>query len=188
MLLLVAVALAFVAFGFGQLLGGGGLLAVFVAGVLLSNGRYRIGRFEQQALGRVMHPLNTAAEITVLLLLGLLVKPAALITMLPLGLALAIVVPLARLLAMSALLPSARFPWPDRLVVAGCGLRAAVPLALAVSMMEELPHLRGVIPALAEPLGDQLLALLFVVVLADLVLQPLLMRRLFPITTETSAH
>jgi len=39
MLLLVAVALAFVAFGFGQLLGGGGLLAVFVAGVLLSNGR-----------------------------------------------------------------------------------------------------------------------------------------------------
>jgi len=115
------------------------------------------------------------------------VKPAALLTVLPLGLALAIVVPLARLLAVSALLPSARFPWPDRLVVAGCGLRAAVPLALAVSMMEELPHLRGVIPALAEPLGDQLLALLFVVVLADLVLQPLLMRRLLSITTETSA-
>lgn len=186
MLLLVAVALAFVAFGFGQLLGGGGLLAVFVAGVLLSNGRYRIGRFEQQALGRVMHPLNTAAEITVLLLLGLLVKPAVLLTVLPLGLALAIVVPLARLLAVSALLPSARFAWPDRLVVAGCGLRAAVPLALAVSMTEELPHLRGVIPALAEPLGDQLLALLFVVALADLVLQPLLMRRLLPISPEMS--
>jgi potassium/hydrogen antiporter len=186
MLLLVAVALAFVAFGFGQLLGGGGLLAVFVAGVLLSNGRYRIGRFEQQALGRVMHPLNTAAEITVLLLLGLLVKPAVLLMVLPLGLALAIVVPLARLLAVSALLQSARFPWPDRLVIAGCGLRAAVPLALAVSMMEALPHLRGVIPALAEPLGDQLLALLFVVVLADLVLQPLLMRRLLPISPEPS--
>ena len=114
MLLVVAVALAFVAFGFGQLLGGGGLLAVFVAGVFLSNGRYRIGRFEQQALGRVMHPLNTAAEITVLLLLGLLVKPVALIAVMPLGLALAIVVPLARLLAVSALLPAARFPWPDR--------------------------------------------------------------------------
>ena len=146
MLLLVAVALAFVAFGFGQLLGGGGLLAVFVAGVLLSNGRYRIGRFEQQALGRVMHPLNTAAEITVLLLLGLLVKPAALNTVLPLGLALAIVLPLARL--------------------------------LAVSMTEELPHLRGVAPALAEPLGAQLLALIFVVVLGDLPLQTVVMRRL----------
>jgi cell volume regulation protein A len=185
MLLLVSVALAFVAFGFGQLLGGGGLLAVFVAGVLLSNGRYRIGRFEQQALGRVMHPLNTAAEITVLLLLGFLVKPVALITVLPLGLALAIMVPLARLLAVTVLLSTSRFPWPDRLVVAGCGLRAAVPLALAVSMTEELPHLRGVVPALAEPLGEQLLALLFVVVLADLVLQPLLMRRLLPFKPKT---
>ncbi len=186
MLLLVAVALAFVAFGFGQLLGGGGLLAVFVAGVLLSNGRYRISRFEQQALGRVMHPLNTAAEITVLLLLGLLVKPAALITVLPLGLALAIVVPLARLLSVSVLLTTGRFPWPDRLVLAGCGLRAAVPLALAVAMTEELPHLRGVASTLAEPLGEQLLALLFVVVLADLLLQPLLMRSLLRFTPETS--
>ncbi len=70
MLLLVAVALALVAFGFGQLLGGGGLLAVFVAGELLSNGHYRIGRFEQQALGRVMHPLNTADAITLLPPLG----------------------------------------------------------------------------------------------------------------------
>ncbi len=66
-----------------------------MAGVLLSNGRDRIGRLEQQALGRVLPPLNTATDITVLLLLGLLVKPAALLTVLPLGLALAIVVPLA---------------------------------------------------------------------------------------------
>jgi hypothetical protein len=71
------------------------VLAVFMAGVLLSNGRDRIGRLEQQALGRVLPPLNTATDITVLLLLGLLVKPAALLTVLPLGLALAIVVPLA---------------------------------------------------------------------------------------------
>jgi NhaP-type Na+/H+ and K+/H+ antiporter len=158
---------------------------VFVAGVLLSNGRYRIGRFEQQALGRVMHPLNTAAEITVLLLLGLLVSPAALVTVLPIGLVLAIVVPLARFMAVSLLLPSGRFSGPDRLVVAGCGLRAAVPLALAVSMTEELPHLRGISAEMVEPLGAQLLALLFVVVLADLVLQPLLMRRLLPFKPET---
>lgn len=185
MLLLVAIALAFVAYGCGQLLGGGGLLAVFVAGVLLSNGRYRIGRFEQQALGRVMHPLNTAAEVTVLLLLGLLVKPAELLAVLPLGIALAIVVPLARLVAVWSLLPAARFPWRDRLVVAGCGLRAAVPLALAVSMTEELPHLRGVAPALAEPLGAQLLALIFVVVLVDLLLQTVVMRRWLSLRPET---
>jgi cell volume regulation protein A len=176
MLLLVTVALAFVAYGFGQILGGGGLLAVFVAGVLLSNGRYRIGRFEQQALCRVMHPLNTAAEITVLLLLGLLVKPVALLSVLAIGLALAVVVPVARLLMVIVLLPGKRFPWHDRLVVAGFGLRGAVPLALAVSMTEELPHLTGVAAPLAEPLGEQLLALLFIIVLTDLLLQPLLVR------------
>jgi cell volume regulation protein A len=180
-LLLVGVALAFVTYGFGQLLGGGGLLAVFVAGVLLSNADDRIGRFERQALGRVMHPLNTAAEITVLLLLGLLVQPGVLITVVPLGLLLAIVLPLARLLAVWAVLPAPAFPWRDRLIVSGCGLRAAVPLALAVSMTEELPHLRGITPELAEPLAAQLLALLFVVVLSDLLLQTLLMQRLLPL-------
>jgi hypothetical protein len=53
-------------------------------------------------------------------------------------------------------------------------------------MTEELQHLRGVVPALAEPLGEHLLALLFVVVLADLVLQPLLLRRLLPFKPESS--
>jgi len=176
-LLLVAVALAFVAYGLGQWLGGGGLVAVFVAGVLLSNGRYRVNRFEQQALGRVMHPFNTAAEVTVLLLLGLLVQPAVLLTVLPLGLLVAIVLPLARLLAVWALLPAARFSWPERLVVAGCGVRAAVPLALMVALSEELPHLRGIPVELAEPLAAQLLALMFVVVLSDLLLQTVVMRR-----------
>ena len=45
---------------------------------------------------------------------------------------------------------------------------------------------RGVAPALAEPLGAQLLALLFVVVLADLLLQPLLMRLLLRFSPEAS--
>jgi cell volume regulation protein A len=177
-LLLVAVALAFVAFGFGQLLGGGGLLAVFLAGVCLSNGRYRIDRFEQQALGRVMQPFNTAAELTVLLLLGLMVQPEALGSVLPVGLGLALVLPLARLVGVWLVLRPPAFPRGDRLIVAGCGMRAAVPLALTVSLTEELPHLRGITAAAVEPLADQLLALVFVVVLIDLVLQPLAMRQL----------
>ena len=179
-LLLATVALAFVTYGVGQVLGGGGLVAVFVAGVCLSNGRYRIGRFEPQALGRVMHPFNSAAEITVLLLLGLLVQHAVLLAVLPLGLLMAIVLPLARLLAVTAVMPASLCSWRDRLIVGGCGLRGAVPLALAVSMTEELPHLRGITPQLAEPLAAQLLALIFVVVLSDLLLQSLLMRRLLP--------
>lgn len=179
-LLLVAVALAFVAFGFGQWLGGGGLLAVFLAGVCLSNGHYRIDRFEQQALGRVMQPFNTAAEFTVLLLLGLMVKPEGLVTVLPVGLGLALVLPLARLVGVWLVLRPPAFRRGDRLIVAGCGLRGAVPLALAVSLTEELPHLRGITPAAVEPLAAQLLALIFVVVLIDLVLQPLAMQLLLP--------
>jgi NhaP-type Na+/H+ or K+/H+ antiporter len=104
----------------------------------------------------------------------------------PAAAVLAMVLPLARLLAVWAVMPAPPFPWRDRLVVAGCGLRAAVPLALAVSMTEELPHLRGVAPALAEPLGSQLLALVFVAVLADLLLQPLLMRLLLRFSPEAS--
>jgi NhaP-type Na+/H+ and K+/H+ antiporter len=89
----------------------------------------------------------------VLLLLGLLVQRTVLLTMWPLGLLLAIVLPLARLLAVWLLLPSARFSRADRLVVAGCGLRGAVPLTA------------------------QLLALMVVVVLSDLLLQTVVMRR-----------
>ena len=176
MLLLVAVALAFVSYGLGQILGGGGLVAVFVAGVMLSNGRYRINRFEQHALGKVMHPFNTAAEITVLLLLGFLVRPEAISSVLPLGFVLAIVVPIARLVTLTLLLPSKGFSWPDRFVVAGFGLRAAVPLALAVSLTEELPHISGVTATIANQLGEQILAMLYIVVLLDLLLQPLLIR------------
>jgi cell volume regulation protein A len=186
-LLLVAVALAFETYGLGQMLGGSGLLAVFVAGVLLSNSRYRVDRFEQQTLSRVMHPFNTAAEITVLLLLGLLVEPAELNAVLPAGLVLALLLPLARLVAVWTVLPASSFSRRDRLVVAGGGLRAAVPLALAVAMSEELPHLRGVPPALAETLGTHLLALIFVVVLGDLLLQTLLMRWLVPPSAESGS-
>ena len=79
-----------------------------------------------------MQPFNTAAELTVLLLLGLMVKPEALVTVLPVGLALALVLPLARLVGVWVVLPAPAFPRNERLIVTGCGLRAAVPLALAV--------------------------------------------------------
>lgn len=175
-LLLVAISLAFVAFGLGQLFGGGGLLAVFIAGVWLSNSHYRLMRFDQHALERVMHPFNTAAELNVLLLLGFLVTPAHLIRMLPLGLVLALVLPLARLAGVWVSMPGQAFTRRDRWTVAGCGLRGAVPLALAVAMAEELPHLGGVSAEGVEPMGTLLLALIFVVVLANLVLQTVGMR------------
>lgn len=177
-LLLVAISLAFVAFGFGQLFGGGGLLSVFIAGIWLSNGRYRLKRFDQHVLEHVMHPFNTAAELTVLVMLGFLVTPANLLRMLPLGLLVALVLPWARLAAVWLSLPGNDFSKQDRWIVAGCGLRGAVPLALAVAMAEELPHLTGVPVEISETLGPLVLALIFVVVLVNLLLQALVVRRL----------
>lgn len=177
-LLLVAVSLAFVAFGFGQLFGGGGLLAVFIAGMWLSNGHYRLKRFDQHALERVMHPFNTAAELSVLLLLGFLVTPANLIRMVPLGLLLALVLPLARLAGVWVSLGGQAFSNGERWIVGCCGLRGAVPLALAVAMADELPRLVGVPTGSAEDLGALLLALIYVVVLLNLLLQTVVMRRL----------
>lgn len=45
-------------------------------------------------------------------------------------------------------------------------------------MTKELPHLSGLSTAALEPFGAHLLALIFVVVLGDLLLQLLLVRRL----------
>lgn len=120
-LLLLAISLAFVAYGLGQAIGGGGLLAVFGAGMMLSNGRFRFTRFDQEALHRALHPFNTAAEMTVLLLLGISVSPGDLITVLPLGLLLALALPLARLLGVWMALPGRSCPGQERLVLAAGG-------------------------------------------------------------------
>lgn len=177
-LLLLAIAVAFVAYGLGQALGGGGLLSVFTAGMLLSNGRYPYSHIDQHALHRALHPFNTAAELTVLLLLGLSVAPSRLPGVLPLALLLALALPLARLAAVWLALPAGSFRRPERLTVAACGLRGAVPLGLALTMAEELPGLQGIPEALAESLADQLLALVFLVVLINLLLQSGLMHGL----------
>lgn len=170
-LLLLAISLAFVAYGLGQAIGGGGLLAVFGAGMMLSNGRFRFTRFDQQALHRALHPFNTAAEITVLLLLGLSVAPADLISVLPLALLLALALPLARLAGVWMALPGRGIEGRERLVLTGCGLRGAVPLGLALATAAELPHLQGIEPPGAELLAGHLLALIFLVVLISQLLQ-----------------
>jgi cell volume regulation protein A len=175
-LLLLAIAVAFVAFGFGQQLGGGGLVAVFVAGMWLSNGRYRFHHFDQHALRRSLHPLNTAAEFTVLLLLGLIVVPANLLRVLPLALLLALCLALGRLVGVQWALSGASISPAERLFIACCGLRGAVPLSLGLGLAEVLPHLRGVPQNSSEQLGADLVAAIFLAVLFNLLLQSALTR------------
>ena len=184
-LLILALSLAFMAFGLGQLLGGGGMMAVFTCGLLLGNRHDRSDPSKDNALREVILPFNTAAEFTILMLLGLLVSPRELLEVLPLGIGLAVLL-LVVVRPVTLLLTGhgSAFSRPELLLISSAGARGGVPLALALALDDELPHLHGITPAMAAPLASQLLAVVFLVVLVSLVLQavalPVLVRRLAP--------
>jgi NhaP-type Na+/H+ or K+/H+ antiporter len=64
------------------------------------------------------------------------------------------------------------------LAISFCGVRAAVPLALSLSLVLEVPELGGMSSASAELLGQNLASLVFIVILLDLMIQGLLARPL----------
>ena len=184
-LLILALSVAFMAFGLGQLLGGGGMMAVFTCGLLLGNRHDRADPSQDNALREVILPFNTAAEFTILMLLGLLVSPRALLAVLPLGIGLALVLLLVvRPLTLLLTGHGSGFSRSELLLISSAGARGGVPLALALALDDELPHLIGIAPAMAGPLASHLLAVVFLVVLVTLILQavalPVLVRRLAP--------
>jgi potassium/hydrogen antiporter len=124
----LTLALAFLAFGLPTLFHGSGLLAVYVAAVLLGSEaiRYRTG------LLRVHDGLAWMAQVAMFLMLGLLSYPSKLLqvsgTGLGLGLVLAFV---ARPLVVVLCLLPFRYPMREALYVGWVGLRGAVPIILA---------------------------------------------------------
>jgi NhaP-type Na+/H+ or K+/H+ antiporter len=66
----------------------------------------------------------------------------------------------------------------ELLAISFCGVRAAVPLALSLSLVFEVPHLRGVSPLIAESLAQNLATVVFNVIVVDLLIQGLLARPL----------
>lgn len=152
----LTIALALVAFGLPSLIYGSGFLAVYVAALVLGNGKlpYRTGllRFHDSAAW--------LAQVGMFLLLGLLVFPSRLVEVaapgLVLGLLLAVV---ARPLATFLCVLPFRYSWRETLFVAWVGLRGAVPIILAT-----FPVLSGVRGA--ERLFD---IVFFVVVVSALV-------------------
>ncbi len=178
-LLVLAISVAFVAYGLGNVFGGGGIVAVFVCGLVMSNWHYRDSWVNHEALQKVLLPFNTLAEYTILLLLAFLVSPQQLIRILPLGFATALILLLVvRPLAVLIIHRSSRMKRGALLAISFCGVRAAVPLALSLSLVLEVPELRGVSSASAELLGQNLASLVFIVILMDLVIQGLLARPL----------
>lgn len=130
-------AVAFIAFGTTTLLRGSGFLAVFAAGIVLGNGHlpYRVG------LLRVHDSLAWLSQIGMFLLLGLLVFPSQLLSVVPRGLALGLLLGLAaRPAAVFLCLLPFRLPWRETLFISWIGLRGAVPIVLStIPILAEVP-------------------------------------------------
>jgi cell volume regulation protein A len=152
-------AAAGVIYGVAAVLHGSGFLAVFIAGLLVSDVeapfKLEIERFHTS--------LASLAEIAVFVALGLTIDLGSIVTsrVLVEGIVLAVVLGLlARPLAVAVLLLPARLRWGERAFVAWGGLKGAVPILLAA-----LAFLAPVDEA------DRIYQLVFVVVTVSVVVQ-----------------
>lgn len=153
----VSVATALLAFGAASLPNGSGLLAVYLAGVIVGDGRVPYKPW----ILRVHDAVAWLAQLAMFLMLGLLVFPSALLPIADEGLIVAAVLALfARPVAVLVSLLPFRFSWQERLFVSWVGLRGAVPIILAT-----YPVVRGV------PLAHEIFNVVFFVVLANGIVQ-----------------
>ena len=145
-------AIAFGAFGLTALYHGSGYLAVYLAGVILGD-----GRLPHRSTVRGFHEgLAWLAQVAMFLLLGLLAFPSKLWPVAGAGLGIALVLAfVARPVAVLLALAPFSYLRAERVFVAWVGLRGAVPIVLAT-----YPVILGV------PGGDHVFHLVFFVVLA----------------------
>jgi cell volume regulation protein A len=173
-LLIVAMSIAFVDYGCAHFLGGSGYVAVYVTGVFMANLHYRDSQINHQSIQEVLLPFNTMTEISIFLLFGLLVNPADLLPSLPAGIAAAAVLMLlARPLSVFCFQRFSPFSLRDSTLIAWCGLRGAVPLALSFSVATAIPNLKGLNPELATQLAQNCQSIVFISVILNLLLQGL---------------
>jgi cell volume regulation protein A len=173
-LLVVAMSIAFVDYGCTYFLGGSGYVAVYVTGVFMANLHYQDAQINHQSIQEVLLPFNTMTEISIFLLFGLLVNPADLVPCLPAGLAAAAALMLlARPISVLCFQRFSPFNLRDSSLIAWCGLRGAVPLALSFNVATAIPNLKGLDPALAAQLAHNCQSIVFIAVILNLLIQGL---------------
>jgi cell volume regulation protein A len=173
-LLIVSMSIAFMDYGCSQLLGGSGFVAVYVTGVFMTNLTYQRPEINHESIQEVLLPFNTMTEISIFLIFGLLVDPTNLLPALPVGVATAaILMLLARPLSVLCFQKASPFHWRDSLLIAWCGLRGAVPLALSFSVIRVIPQLRGLPSEAAPLLAQNCQSIVFITVILNLCLQGL---------------
>lgn len=152
----VTLGIAGVSYGLATVVGGSGFLAVYLTGVLVARSRRRTRGVLQFHEG-----LAATAQGVLFLLLGILVFPSALLDDLGRALVLtAVLVLVARPVAVFALLPWFRIPLARMALVSWAGLRGAVPVVLAT-----IPLTAG------HPDGKLVFDVVFVVVVISVAVQ-----------------
>lgn len=151
------IALVLFAYAFTALLGGSGFLAVYLVGLLLGNSSVqRVDR-----LSRFHDSLAWLMQIAMFLILGLLVFPSHLPTVIGNGLLITgIAIFIARPVSVLIALLPVKMSLQEKLFIGWVGLRGAVPIVLAT-----FPLLAGV------PKASILFDLVFFIVLVSVLLQ-----------------
>lgn len=136
------IGLVLLTFSTTQAVGGSGFLAVYVAGLVMGNAVLP----HKRSLIHFQEGLAWLMQIAMFLAMGLLVEPRRLWEVAPVGIAvsvflLAVARPLSVLLSLSA----SRFSFSEKLVISWAGLRGAVPIILAMFLLNStLPQARTI--------------------------------------------
>jgi cell volume regulation protein A len=142
--------------------------------MFLSNHTYRNSQISASSLLETLLPFNTMTEITVFLIFGLEMHPAKMLGSLPEGIAVALgMMFIARPLSVLAFQWLSPFTFRETMLISWCGLRGAMPLALSFTVVEAIPHIRGVDPALVSKLQPNAEVIVFCVVVLNLLGQGL---------------
>lgn len=182
-LLILGIAIGLLSYGTADLLGGSGFIAAYVTGMFLSNNQYRNDRITPAALQETLLPFNTMTEIAVFLIFGLVMNPARLVPSLPEGMVVGLAMMLvARPVSVLVFQPWSPLTTQESLLLSWCGLRGAVPLALSFVVMDTIPRIRGVDPAMIGDLVRNVQGIVFTAVALNLLVQgvtlPFVCRRL----------
>jgi potassium/hydrogen antiporter len=154
---ILALAGATALFGGAQTAGASGFLAVYLAGLILGSYRHRA----TQVINQAFDAFAWLSQIILFLMLGLLVTPSALVpTLGPSLVVAAVLMLLARPLAVTLCLLPFRYTAPEIAFVSWVGLRGAVPIFLAI-----IPVLAGLADAAS------FLSVAFIIVVTSLIVQ-----------------
>jgi cell volume regulation protein A len=152
---LATVAVCVLAYSSGQLAHASGLLATYVAALVLGNSRLP----HRSDTLSFAEGLGWLAQIGLFVLLGLFASPERLVgTIVPGLVAAAVVLLLARPISVLVSVAPFKMPWREQLFLSWAGLRGAVPIVLAMIPLAQ--HLPG-----AEQLVDAVFVLVIVLTL-----------------------